>query len=122
VIAGLDREKRDLERDLERRNLENRNTLQMMASLQESHQQQVVRVRSRWRAPLALCWRPCVMRRAQACPPALCGRLTGRVQVEVFMNRITFLESKITPCEEEAAQAARLREELEAKQQECADL
>jgi len=41
VIAGIEREKRDLERDLERRNIENRNTLQMMASLQDSHQQQV---------------------------------------------------------------------------------
>jgi hypothetical protein len=26
-------------------------------------------------------------------------------QVEVFMSRISFLESKIAPCEEEAAQA-----------------
>jgi hypothetical protein len=43
-------------------------------------------------------------------------------QVEVFMQRITFLESKITPCEQEAAQAGALREELEAKSQECADL
>ena len=43
-------------------------------------------------------------------------------QVDVFMQRITFLESKITPCEQEAAQAGALREELEAKSQECADL
>ena len=41
VIAGIERDKRDLERDLERRNMENRSTLQMMASLQDSHQQQV---------------------------------------------------------------------------------
>jgi hypothetical protein len=45
VIAGIEREKRDLERDLERRNIENRNTLQMMASLQDSHQQQVLTAR-----------------------------------------------------------------------------
>jgi uridine kinase len=61
VIAGIEREKRDLERDLERRNMENRNTLQMMASLQDSHQQQV---------PTA--------RRPDGCPPSAS---TSRVSV-----------------------------------------
>ena len=38
------------------------------------------------------------------------------------MQRITFLESKIGPCEQEAAQAGALREELEIKAKEVADL
>ena len=37
----MERDKRDLERDLERRNMESRNTLEMMSSLQDSHKQQV---------------------------------------------------------------------------------
>ena len=40
----------------------------------------------------------------------------------MFLQRITFLESKIAPCEQEAAEAIALREALEAKEQECADL
>jgi predicted RecB family endonuclease len=44
------------------------------------------------------------------------------LQVEVFLQRISFLESKIAPCEQEAAEALALKEELEEKRQECADL
>lgn len=35
IIMGLERDKSELERKVERSNLENRSTLQMMASLQE---------------------------------------------------------------------------------------
>ena len=82
LVSSLEREKRDLERNLERSNQDQQHTLQMMDNLQASHKE----------------------------------------QAEVFLQRITFLESKIAPCEEEAAQAAALRAQLERKEQECADL
>jgi septal ring factor EnvC (AmiA/AmiB activator) len=43
VIATMERDRRDLERDLARCNQENRNTLQLMSNLQDSHKEQVGR-------------------------------------------------------------------------------